>query len=141
MTNRLLRFDGKDLQNIDFEPWLEQKPGALHLLARKWFEAIKNCGPDVVDIFHDHYPIGCVGDAPFAYVNVFSQHVNLGFFYGAELPDPSGLLEGKGRRMRHIKLRVEMDINDQEILTILQHAYLDIKERILQEGYDNRLLR
>ena len=39
----------------------------------------------------------------FAYVNVFRDHVNVGFFHGAFLSDPAGLLEGTGKRMRHVK--------------------------------------
>ena len=129
----LLRYYGADIQNIDFESWLEQKPVQLHIIARKWFREIKNTGPDVVDIFHDNYPIVCVDEAPFAYVNVFSKHVNLGFFYGAELPDPMGLLEGMGKRMRHIKLRPTDTYNENEIRDLIRHSYLDIKERLFTE--------
>lgn len=39
------------------------------------------------------------------YVNAFKDHVNVGFFHGAVLEDPAGLLEGTGKRMRHVKLR------------------------------------
>lgn len=127
----LLKYFGKDLQDIDFEPWLEQKPDALHQLARKWHSAIQNCGEDVSVIFHDNYPIGCVEDAPFAYINVFTKHVNLGFFYGTNLPDPLGLLEGNGKRMRHIKLKPGEKLSEEYLSEILQHAYLDIKDRLL----------
>lgn len=33
------------------------------------------------------------------------RYVNLGFFRGTELADPDGLLEGSGKRLRHIKVR------------------------------------
>lgn len=46
----------------------------------------------------------------FAYIAPASRHVNLGFMYGADLPDPDGLLEGGGRLMRHIKLRSLEDV-------------------------------
>lgn len=127
---QLLRFSGSDIQNIDFDPWLEQKSEVLRPIAAKWFDAIKDCGPDVVDIFHDDYPIGCVDEAPFAYINVFAKHVNVGFFYGVDLPDPTRILEGTGRRMRHIKLFPDRQVADAAVHEILQHAYLDIKERL-----------
>lgn len=38
-------------------------------------------------------------------------HVNVGFFRGAELADPDGLLEGSGRFMRHVKLRPGLNID------------------------------
>lgn len=130
---KILKYTGNDLQGIFWDGWIEQKPDALRDLATKWFGVIKNSGPDVQPIFHDNYPIGCVEDAPFAYVNVFTAHVNVGFFHGVDLPDPAGLLEGTGKRMRHIKLRPDAMINEQAIHELIQHAYLDIKERLLAE--------
>ena len=129
----LLKFTGKDIQAIDFEPWLEAKPGELQPLARKWYDAIKRCGADVEMIFHDHYPIGCVEEAPFAYVNVYTAHAAVGFFYGAELPDPSGVLQGTGKRMRHVKLKELSGSQDREIENLIAHAYHDIKARLLTE--------
>lgn len=130
---KLLRYIGKDLQDIDFADWLEQKPEALRPIALKWFSAINNSGKEVEDIFHDNYPIVCVDNAPFAYVNVFTSHVNLGFFYGADLLDTTGLLEGTGKRMRHIKLRPGATHNDKEILALLELAYADILQRLIEE--------
>jgi hypothetical protein len=43
-----------------------------------------------------------LADAPFGYVNVFTSHVNVGFFHAATLPDPDGLLQGTGKFMRHL---------------------------------------
>ena len=40
----------------------------------------------------------------FCYIAVFKNHINLGFFYGSDLPDPENLLEGTGKRLRHIKI-------------------------------------
>lgn len=130
---KLLKYIGKDLQDIDFTDWLEQKPEVLRPIALKWFMAIKNSGSEVEDIFHDGYPIGCVDHAPFAYVNVFTAHVNFGFFYGADLPDETGLLEGTGKRMRHIKIRPDSAYDDKEILALLELAYADILQRLIEE--------
>ncbi len=127
----LLKFIGKDIQEIDFEPWLEGKPDRLKPIATKWFAAIKKCGLDVQDIFHDGCPVGCVDNAPFAYVNVFKSHVNLGFFYGVDLPDKMKMLEGTGKRMRHIKLRPDVEYDDKEILSLIHASYLDIKDKLL----------
>ena len=85
-------------------------------------------------IFHDHYPIGCVKQAPFAYVNVYTSHVNVGFFYGADLPDPTGLLEGAGKSMRHIKLAPDTTENEKDINDMIEHSYRDIKMRLLTEA-------
>ncbi len=127
---KLLRYTGKDIQNINLDSWLKQKPQELHSIAIKWFTVIQNCGNDVQDIFHDGYPIGCVDNAPFAYVNIFQAHVNVGFFYGVELPDKTGLLEGNGKRMRHIKLKPDLKYDEKEIVSLIDFAYTDIKQRL-----------
>lgn len=41
----------------------------------------------------------------FCYIAPAKGHVNLGFLYGTELSDPGGLLEGTGKRLRHVKIR------------------------------------
>ena len=127
---KLLRFIGKDIQDIYLDEWLAQKPEVLRPIAIKWLKVISNCGGDVQDIFHDGYPIGCVDDAPFAYVNVFKAHINVGFFYGVDLPDEAELLEGTGKRMRHIKLRPDQEHDDQAIASLILFAYRDVKNRL-----------
>jgi uncharacterized protein YbjT (DUF2867 family) len=46
------------------------------------------------------------------YANAFKAHVDVGFFRGAELADPDGLLEGTGKFMRHVKLRPGQPVED-----------------------------
>ena len=58
-------------------------------IAQHWFEVMRGCGDDVRELLHDGHPTACVGDAAFAYVNAFTAHVNVGFFRGAEIADPS----------------------------------------------------
>ena len=72
----------------------------------------------------------CLGDAPFGYVNVFTSHVNVGFFHGAALPDPARLLQGTGKFMRHVKLRPEAAANAAALRVLIDTAYSDIKARV-----------
>ena len=127
---KLLLYTDKDFQNLTMDIWLRSKSPVLAPIAVKWFNEIKSRGNDVQAIFHDGYPIGCVNNAPFAYVNVFSSHVNVGFFYGVSLNDKRGVLEGSGKRMRHIKIKPEVATNDNEIANFIKEAYLDIKRRL-----------
>ena len=46
----------------------------------------------------------------YAYVMPHAAHANLGFYQGALLDDPAGLLEGTGKRMRHVKLQTVEDV-------------------------------
>ena len=82
------------------------------------------------ELFHDGCPVACLGDVPFGYVNVFTSHVNVGFFQGAGLPDPARLLQGTGKFMRHVKLRPETTTNDAELKRLIETAYSDIKTRV-----------
>lgn len=61
-------------------------------------------------------------DGPFAYVKAFPSSVNLGFWRGAELDDPDGLLEGDGDRMRHVRLRSADDIRPDAFAAFIRQA-------------------
>ncbi len=91
---------------------------------------MRECGPDVGELMHDGCPVVCIGDAPFAYVNVVTNHMNVGFFLGAELDDPERLLEGSGKRMRHVKLRPGAPVDDAALRALIDAAYQDLKTRL-----------
>jgi hypothetical protein len=91
---------------------------------------MRGCGPDVLELFHDGCPVACVEDAPFAYVNAFTAHASVGFYHGASLPDPAGLLEGSGKHMRHVKLRPGDDIDVDALGALIDAAYHHIRQRL-----------
>jgi hypothetical protein len=100
------------------------------LTVRGWFEQMRGLGADVREAMHDHMPTACVGDAAFAYVHAFKAHAAVGFFHGADLPDPAHLLEGSGRRMRHVKLIPGKPVNDAALKILIAAAYADIRKRL-----------
>jgi len=108
---------------------MHEQAGGLGAIARRWFEVMRGCGDDVRELLHDGHPTACVADAAFAYVNAFKAHVNVGFFRGAEIADPHGLLEGAGRFMRHVKLRPERDVDATALTKLIETAYTDMKEQ------------
>ncbi len=112
---------------------MRERTGELGAIARRWFEVMHDCGDDVRELLHDGHPTACVADAAFAYVNAFKAHVNVGFFRGAEIPDPDGLLEGTGRFMRHVKLGPERDVDAKALLKVIETAYTDMKGRLKVE--------
>lgn len=103
------------------------------MLARHWFEILRQCGEDVRELMHDGYPTACVGDAAFAYVGTFKAHVNVGFFRGAELSDPKHLLQGSGKLMRHVKLLPDKDIDEAALRKLIAIAYRDMRKRVDSE--------
>lgn len=110
-----------------------QHSGELGEIARHWFEVMRRCGDDVREVLHDGHPTACVTDAAFAYVNAFKAHVNVGFFRGAELADPDGLLEGTGKFMRHVKLTPARAFDATALSGLIGRAYADMKARVKAE--------
>lgn len=127
---QLLCFPGSRERDPAIEAWMRANRGDLGTIARRWFEVMRNCGADVRELLHDGHPTACVGDAAFGYVNVFTAHVNVGFFRGAELADPGGLLEGTGRFMRHVKLRPGRETDGAALTRLIRFAYRDMKGRL-----------
>ena len=132
-VSRLMRFPSSVRRDPAIEGWMREHAGELGAIARRWFEVMRGCGDDVRELLHDGHPTACVGDAAFAYVNAFRAHVNVGFFRGAEIADPRGLLEGTGRFMRHVKLRPERDVDAGALAKLIETAYIDMKERLKAE--------
>jgi hypothetical protein len=130
--NELLRFPGAVRRDPRIEAWFSEFPDPHRLMTRAWFERMRDCGEDVRELLHDGCPVACVEDAAFGYVNAFKAHANVGFFHGAMLPDPAGLLEGEGKRMRHVKLRPGREINADALNSLIAGAYRDIRRRLEQ---------
>ncbi|MGO9934920.1 MAG: DUF1801 domain-containing protein [Steroidobacteraceae bacterium] len=126
----ILRLSGGVKRDPAVDIWLSDGPVDLRSIAQKWFVQMRQCGDDVLELMHDGCPVACVEDAPFGYVNSFKTHVNVGFFFGAALEDPAGLLEGSGKRMRHVKLDPRRGFNAAALGDLIGAAYLDIKVRL-----------
>jgi hypothetical protein len=131
-TTRLMRFAGAVARDPAVDAWFESHGPELGALARAWFARLRACGTDVRELLHDGHPTACVGDAAFAYTNAFTAHVNVGFFQGAALADPAGLLQGDGKYMRHVKLRPGAATDTAALAALVSAAYLDIRARLEQ---------
>ncbi len=130
VRTELFRLDGAVERDPAVEAWLNELGGELGAIAREWFEVMRGCGDEVRELVHDGCPTACLGDAAFGYVNVFSAHVNVGFFQGSELRDAAGLLEGSGKFMRHVKLRPGVVVDRAAVRGLVEAAYTDVKARV-----------
>ena len=129
-ASRFLRFPTSVERDPAIHTWMDEHSGDLGAIAHQWFEVMRKCGGDVRELLHDGHPTACVADAAFAYVNAFTAHVNVGFFRGAELADPAGLLEGTGKYMRHVKLRPGSYVDAEALTQLIDTAYTDMKDRL-----------
>lgn len=130
MKSALFRINNTRERDPAIDAWLDARPGELGSIARHWFEVMRQCGDEVREALHDGCPVACLGDAPFASVNVFTAHVNVAFFHGASLPDPARLLEGTSRFMRHVKLRPGAPANAPALTALIHTAWSDIQSRV-----------
>jgi hypothetical protein len=130
MRTELLRLNGSVERDPAIEAWMNEHRGELGAIAHVWFEVMRRCGDEVREILHNGCPVACLGDVPFGYVNVFTSHVNVGFFQGAGLADPARMLQGTGKFMRHVKLRPGTAVDTASLSRLIELAYLDIKARV-----------
>lgn len=129
----LFRFPSAVRRDPRVEAWFAEPDHEMRRMAAPWFERMRACGADVRELVHDRCPWACVEDAAFGYVNAFSAHVNIGFLQGASLDDPARLLEGAGKRMRHVKLRWGEPANEAALAALITAAYEDMRRRLKAE--------
>lgn len=130
---RLFRLPGAVRHEPAIDVWLEARAPDLGAVARTWFQRMRACGSDVREAMHDGCPTACIGDAAFAYVAVFTSHVDVGFFHGAELDDPAGLLQGTGKYMRHVKVRPGVEVDREALGALIHAAHADLGARLAAE--------
>ena len=129
-ASRLFVLPGARKRDPAIDQWLREQPDELADISRAWFDVMRGCGDDVRELIHDDQPTACVGDAAFAYVDAFTAHVNVGFFQGADLDDPAGLLEGTGKFMRHVKIKPGRPVNEAAVSALIETAYENMKRRV-----------
>ena len=122
------RLNGATPRDPAVEAWFAERNHALGAIARTWFEHMRQCGPEVVELVHDGWAVACVQDLPFAYVCTYTKHVNVGFFAGSALPDPARLLQGAGKRMRHVKLRPDEQVDTDALQALIKAAFEDVRD-------------
>jgi len=128
--NALFRFSSAVRRDPAVEEWFRRISPELGQLAEAWFGQMRRCGPDVRELLHDGCPVACVEDVAFGYVNAFTSHVNVGFFQGSDLDDPFDLLEGVGKRMRHVKLLPGAGCNEVALHRLIEDAYVNARRRL-----------
>lgn len=83
--------------------------------------------PDVVEVPWPRMRMASYGVSPkksehFCYISAQKDDVNLGFYFGAELPDPEELLQGTGKLLRHVKIREAKAIRSRALRQLLKVA-------------------
>ena len=119
----------------ELEAFLEAYPGRIAKLFLATRRAVLAEAPDANELVYDAYNSvstaysfsGRLREA-FCHVAAYSAHVNLGFNRGAGLPDPSRLLDGSGRQIRHVRLVGPSDLRAPRIGRLIRAAVAQGRE-------------
>lgn len=94
-----------------FDGLMAQTEASLRPIAKRLRQIVLEVHPDATEVVRLGDRAATYGLGPkkmsegYCYVLPYTRWVNLGFYVGAELADPEGLLEGTGARLRHVKVR------------------------------------
>ena len=58
-------------------------------------------------------------DVPKLYIHAEDDHVQFGFYRGSSLSNANGLLAGKGKYVRHVKIAKPSDIDDAALAALI----------------------
>ena len=111
---------------------IDGRPAQITEIADRLRALIIEIYPDVVEVPWPVQGIIGYGVGPkkmsehFCYVGLYKSSVNLGFYHGVDMPDPDGLLEGTGKRLRHVKIEDPETVNRPEIRRLIEAS---LKER------------
>ncbi len=120
-----------------FEEVIDDSNPEVQAIARHLRQLIIEIFPEVIEVPWPKQGIAGYGVGPkkmsehFCYIGTQSNRVNLGFFYGADLTDQEGLLEGTGKKLRHVKVK---SMEQAEQASIRELIELSIQERVSALG-------
>lgn len=111
-----------------FEAVLTGRSPAIAEVARKARALVLDVLPEVFEVVWAVQKNAGYGTGPkkqtehFCWISPASAHVTLGFNYGTELPDPGQLLEGTGKKFRHLKLATVADVDRPAVRALIKAA-------------------
>lgn len=114
--------------NKEFEQAIQSFSEEIKEIARQTRKLIYKVLPEVVEVVWVRQKNTGFGTGPkkktehFCWVMPATNHVNLGFNYGAELPDPKHILEGTGKLFRHYKVKSVKNLSNPDLIKILKYA-------------------
>jgi hypothetical protein len=113
--------------NATFKDILRETSPELQTVAWKTRELILTSGSKCVEMISVKDRVAGYGASTLTrdqlvYIALPKEWVRIGFYYGGDLPDPEGLLEGEGKRMRHIKIGSEKELENPALKELVRLA-------------------
>lgn len=104
------------------DDYIDALPEPLRAVASRARIVIDAGLPDASSAIRWAHPAWSLGKDPVCYLRAASRHITFGFWRGAAIVDPDGILETAGQVMAHAKLRTVADVNEQIFSTWLRQA-------------------
>ena len=105
-----------------FDDWLVEVDTRLRPLAVELRRMLLEAGPDLRESIKWGKPCFEKKVRIFYIASQSDKYVTLGLWQGALLPNPDGLIEGTGKRMRHVKIRSLEDLEAPALGRIIRQA-------------------
>lgn len=118
------------------DEWLDKFPPGQQVIIRELIALARKNMPGVHEfIYHDAVGYS-VNDSPFdriCYIAPQSKgYVNFGFFFGAALPDPKQLLQGEGKRIRHVKVWTVEEAKNPAVAKLIKATWKEAPQRVAE---------
>lgn len=119
-----------------FEDVIAGFSAEVERIARGLRDLIDSVHPDAVEVPRPGERTAGYGVGPkkmsdtYVYIGVYQKYVNLGFYHGASLPDPKGLLDGAGKQLRHVKVHSLIDVGQPALRNFVEAALMERREAL-----------
>jgi hypothetical protein len=124
-----------------FEPKVARQIKSIRAALRKRF-------PTAYELVYDNYNFFVIGFCSSSRASdcivsmaANSHGVTLFFYYGATLPDPSGVLQGSGKQVRFIRLDSAATLAEPAIETLLRAAIAEAKTPLRAKGRPELIIK
>jgi Domain of unknown function (DU1801) len=113
---------------VDAANIVNSTPKHLRPIVELLQKMILNLHPDATILAWPKQNIISFGFGPkkmsqhYAYIGIYTNHINLGFYQGESLADPENLLEGTGAKLRHIKLKSISEVQKAAVTALISAA-------------------
>lgn len=115
-SRKMKAYDSYDL-------WVEDQPAKHRKIIGALRKLVKKTAPRLEEVVKWGNGCHAAPEGPIIYLYAGAKdHVQLGFFIGAKVKDPKGLLEGSGQYVRHVKVRTPADIDARYFASLIRSA-------------------
>lgn len=110
------------------EKHIESYPTQIRKIIEKLRAVAKDSMPGAHEFVYHHAINYKLSESPgtwICYIAAQRNYVNFAFYFGTYLSDPKKLLEGTGKRIRHVKVRTVEEAGADELADLIRQAWTD----------------